>query len=468
MPSRSEKAGQAVIEQYGAEIFLDDPKERKLARQKKYERFQLIWSRRRWLGKVALYGLAVSAVIAILIPSRYESTVRLMPPDQQSTSALSSMATMAGGGVSRAIGTLSGLLGGGTSGDLVIGVLGSETVQDDLITKFNLRKVYHKKLWEDARDKLSSHTDTSVDKKSGIIEIVVKDRDPKRATAMAREYVDELNYVMSLVNTSASHRERVFLENRLQQVSQNLEQAEQSFSQFASKNTALDIPEEGKAMLTAASELEGQLIAAQTELQGLRQIYTDNNVRVRSTQARIDELQRQINKMEGGTSASTGGSSDQSGAESLELPSIRKLPLLGVTYADLLRETKVQEAVFEALTQQYELAKVNEAKELPSVKVLDPPDVPDDKSFPPRILLSVIGMLLAIGGGLWWIILSERWNKTDPHDPGKTFAKQVMADIARDIPWTSHNGQPTAAWKSRSESSKAPRAGTESLGSSDS
>src|SRR5260370_31347885 len=112
-------------------------------------------------------------------------------------------------------------------------------------------------------------------------------------------------------------------------------------------------------MVESAAILQGQLIAAQSELQGLKQIYTNNNVRVREVSARIQELQRQLDKMGGRGIADPGPASPQS--ESL-YPSIRKLPLLGLTYSDLYRRTKIQETVYETLSQPLELAKGNEGK----------------------------------------------------------------------------------------------------------
>src|SRR5207253_2187866 len=127
--------------------------------------------------------------------------------------------------------------------------------------------------------------------------------------------------------------------------------------QFSSKNAAIDIKEQGKAMVEGAAILQGQLIAAQSELEGLRQIYTDNNVRVRSVRARIDELKHQLEKMGGkgeNPSADSRQEQDSPAQQDSLYPSIRKLPLLGVTYADLYRRTRVQEAVFESLTKEYE------------------------------------------------------------------------------------------------------------------
>ena len=254
---------------------------------------------------------------------------------------------------------------------------------------------------------------------------------------MAGAYVDELNRTLASVSTSSARRERIFLEDRLRTVNQDLEASENAFSQFASKNGTIDIKEQGKAMVTAAATLEGEFIAARTELEGIRQIYSDNNVRVRSLKARIGELESQIQKV-GGQNDSA---SPESGTPADSLyPSIRKLPLLGVPYADLYRKTRVQEALFETLTQKYELAKVQEAKEIPTVKVLDPPSLPERKSFPPRILIVMFGGALAFSGGLIWIFGRRQWEQTDPADPGKVLAMEIFDTVKTSIPWVSRNG----------------------------
>lgn len=352
---------------------------------------------------------------------------------------LSALAGKAGSGLG-AIGALGGeMLGLRTTGDLFAGILQSQTVEDDLINKFELQKLYGERHIEDARKKLASRTAISVDRKSEIIEIDVTDRSPQRSAAMGAEYVAELNRVVTNLNTSSAHRERVFLENRLAQVRQDLETAEKNFSQFASKNTAIDIQEQGKAMIEAAATLEGQLIATQTELESLRQIYTDNNVRVRATQARVDELKLQLQKIGGKTESGVATADSDQDAESM-YPSIRQLPLLGVGYADLYRRMKVQEAVFETLTQEYELAKVEEAKETPSVKVLDPPRVPDKKSFPPRTLIVAGCTLLGFAFGISWVLGTARWEEIDPQDPGKLLTQEVFHSVSSYLHWTARNG----------------------------
>jgi capsule polysaccharide export protein KpsE/RkpR len=339
---------------------------------------------------------------------------------------LSAVAGRAGG-----LGAVAGdLLGVKNSGALFVGVLQSRTVRDRLIEDFNLRQVYRASKMEDARQALAEHTGISEDRKSGILSITVTDHDPKRAAAIAQTYVTELDRLVAQVSTSSARRERIFLEERLSTVKQDLNDAAKKFSDFASKNTAIDIPAQGKAMVEAAATLQGQLIAAESELRGLEAIYTDQNVRVRALRARVGELRAQLGKIGGepGTAGALSSKSDPS-----LYPSIRQLPLLGVTYADLYRQTKIEETVFELLTQQYELAKVQEAKEIPSVKILDVAVVPTKKSFPHRLILIVVGTAFGVFAVCAWLFAKRFWQAIDPQDPGKQFAEEVVGTLRLEV-----------------------------------
>jgi uncharacterized protein involved in exopolysaccharide biosynthesis len=401
---------------------------------------RLLWNHRRMLLLVSLYALLASTAIALLIPARYKSTARLMPPDNQSNfSGLGAMAAAATSLNEDGLqGIASDFLGLKSTSDIFVGVLGSRTVQDDLIQRFNLKSIYRDKHMEDARTDLTAHTDISVDRKSQIIEITVTDQSPQRATAMCQAYVEELNRLVVQLSTSAAHRERVFLEGRLQDVNRDLEAAEKDFSHFASKNTAIDVKEQGKAMVDAAAVLQGQLIAAESELEGLRQIYTDNNARVRSLRARVDELKLQLDKIAGKGEDISASSDDQQ--QDSSYPSIRRLPLLGVTYADLYRQTQIQETVLKTLTKEYELAKVQEAKEIPTVKVLDPASVPDKRSFPPRLLVILLGTFFSFSLGVIYVVESANWKAMDPKDPKKQFATEIWVGVKARAPWIAKNG----------------------------
>ena len=412
---------------------------------------RLLWDGRVLLVKVTLAALVISTVLVFFIPDSYDSYVQLMPPDSSSISGGSGMLGMLlGGGISTGsssggsssgsslgsglAGTVNDLLGGQKLGPLFIGILTSRTISDRIIDRFDLRKVYWKKTYAAARKKLLSRVQFTEDKKSGIIKINVEDRDRKRATAMAQAYVDELNTLLAQVNTSAASREREFLENRLTVVHGELEKASKDLSEFSSHNATLDPEDQAKAMLESAATLEGQLIAAKSELSGLQQIYTNENVRVRSLQAHIAELEQQLNNF---------GGKAYSGSTALDpnslYPPIRQLPVLGRQYLDLYRTVKIDETVYEMLTESYEMAKVEEAKETPSVKVLDAAKIPERKSWPPRPWLALLGAALGFLLGSAWIGGNEYWSAIDPNEPRKLLLTEMLTDLKCD--WAQVRGR---------------------------
>ncbi len=437
-----EAAIQPVVDELPA---LEVPLEEFRERQAKLLR--LLWHSRRSLLRAAAFGLLASTLIAFLIPKSYTSTTQLMPPDTQSSSGIAMMAAMAakvGGGLGSVAGDL---LGVKSSGALFIGVLRSQTAEDRLIQQFDLRKIYGKRLIADARMKLDENTSISEDRKSGIITIKVTDHSPQRAAALANAYVDELNSLVSELSTSSAHRERVFLEERLKVAKRDLDQAVNELAQFSSKNNTLDIQQEGKAMLDAAGSIAGEMIAAQSQLEGLRQIYTDSNPRVRSMEARVSSLRKQLEKLSGKQESNSNqappiGHAAEQAAEtgSMPYPTIRSLPLLGAKYSDYYRRAKIQETVYELLTEQYELAKVQEAKETPSVKVLDPGTIPEKKSFPPRLLIMFLGTFLAASLCVAWVVGADHWDHADPQDPRRMLAQEVAATLRAGTPWASRNG----------------------------
>jgi capsule polysaccharide export protein KpsE/RkpR len=391
-----------------------------------------LWRERRFVAKAFAYGLLLAAIVSLLIPPKYESTTRIMPPEKGGIGGLAAMLATVGGGDDKSGagslvgGLMSDALGVKSSGAVFIGVLKSRSVKDSLIDQFDLRKVYRVKYMEDAREELGDRTTIDEDRKSGIISITVEDRSPQRAMQMARAYSDSLGRLTTELNTSAAHRERVFLEERLKQVKGELDTASKDLSDFSSKNLTLDVKEQGKAMVTGAATLEGQLIATESQLSGLQQIYTPNNVRVRSLQARVDQLRSKLGELRGNGA----GGPDDSGDFGV---SIAKLPKLGLTYYDLFRRAKIEETVFEILTKQYELAKIEEAKEVPSIKVLDVAQVPELKSSPKRVLITLIGGFLAAILASSYMMASLRLRSVSASHPLSLFGLEMREGVAADV-----------------------------------
>jgi capsule polysaccharide export protein KpsE/RkpR len=386
----------------------------------------------RFLAVMAGLGFAIAFGFAWTIPNKYTSTAQLMPPDPQSLSSTSMLSALTG--LSYIAPNVGGLMiNTRTAGGTTIGILSSRTALDDIINRFDLRRVYHCDLYVDARQRLLGATSFTEDKKSGLITISVTDENRNLARDIAAAYVEELDKLLNLVSASSARRERVFLEQRLKSIKGELDSSSQKLSEFSSRNATLDIQKQGQATVEEASRIEGELITAQSELSGLKANLTDDNPRVRTVRARINELQTQLRKLSG-----EGESADGSDLKTGEmLPSVRKLPLLGVTYYDLYRQMTMQEGIYEALTKQYELAKVQEAKEVPPIKVLDEPVPAERKSSPHRLTIALLGTWIAAMVGIAWIIGGKWWQGTHDSHPVKALGLTLARSIRhRDVAMT--------------------------------
>jgi capsule polysaccharide export protein KpsE/RkpR len=309
-------------------------------------------------------------------------------------------------------------------------------VSGHLIDRFDLQHAYQKRYRTDTAKYLARHTSITDDKKSGVITITVDDTNPRRARDLVQGYLDELNLLVNHTSTSSAHQERVFIERRLATVRADLERAQRRMSDFSSTHATIDIKEQTRAMVDAASRLQSQMILEQSELDSLRQIYGDSNVRVRSVEARIGVLRNQLSRMSGSSAAVEDsevvihGSPGGTGGKNEEMyPPLRQIPRLAVPYGDLYREVQVQETVFELLTQQYELARIQEAKDVPVVSVIDAPDVPEKKFFPPRLLLTMLLALISIGGAAALLLADHRWSQLTAGDPRKQLARQIRYTV---------------------------------------
>jgi len=399
---------------------------------RKGEKLWVLWRSRRFLWGVTWKTLIASIVFAFLVPSHYKSAVRFVPAETSSSGGGSSMMgllskALGGENSSTAFGLdAASLLGAKTPGAFYVEVLKSRTVQDRLINRFDLRARYRKGTYFEARKKLAKFTDIEEDKKSGVIALTVTDYEPKMAAQIANAYVDELNRLAVDLNTSSAHRERQFLEERLATAKQDLARASASLSQFTSKNSMVDPQNEGRAVMDAAARMQGELIASETELKGLQQIYSDDNVRVRTLKARMAELQSQLKKL-------VGQNNDAAGQDavgwSAPYPSMHTLPGLGSRYAELYREAKIQEAVYAFVTQQFEMAKIQEAKELPIVRVMDAGVAPEKRSSPIRSLIVVGSVFGALLLACLWVLGKYRWQQMPVDDSYKLLAADVATEF---------------------------------------
>jgi uncharacterized protein involved in exopolysaccharide biosynthesis len=403
------------------------------------DKLTLLWRQRRFFWRVAWKTAIVAYAIAWLLPVHYEGVTKIIPSETQGSASL--MSKLGGGGAGGAASGLgldpTSILGLKTPGAFYVDIMKSRSVQDRLIDQFDLRRrytllgrwfphIYETRLgkrlkpgYYNTRKQLKSFTDFEEDKKSGVITVTCTDYDAQIAANICNAYVAELNRLASDLDTSDAHRERVFLEDRLKSAKQDLDHASLELSQFSTRNAVMDPQAQSRTMMDSAARIQGELIASESELKGLEQIYTPDSIKVRTVRAKIGELQAQLNKLMG----SGGPASDTA------YPNMRALPLLANQYSDLYRQAKIQETVYEFLTQQYEMAKIQEAKELPTVRVMDPAVRPEKKSGPIRTLIAGLSVLLALVIAGCWVIGQNVWQHLPAGDPHRLLAAEVGRDV---------------------------------------
>jgi len=348
---------------------------------------------RRLAGILSLF-LGMGLVLAFVIPPVYESSAAVMPSEAPTVggaamtqNSLAGMAAIASGAID---------LGLHTPGAKFIVILHSKTLADRLIDRFNLMQVYRARLRSLARETLANNTIILEDRRTGLITITVRDHDKQRARDLAQAYTEELNRLNAEMNAGAAHQQRVFLEQRLEEVKTQLDKTANELANFSSRS-AVFAPDQLKAQAESAVELEGKLMGLQTTLSGLLERYTEKNLRVQEVKAEIASVQEQLRKLRG--NQPSGGASG-GGSEPL-FPNLSSLSHLQPTYMGLLRDSKGLTALYEILEQQLELAKIEEVKELPTLRVLDTPELADFRVSPHRrAILMVAGFFgLLVGAG---------------------------------------------------------------------
>jgi capsule polysaccharide export protein KpsE/RkpR len=394
----------------------------------------LLWDHRRMLLRVAISIFLLSLIFACLLPNRYESVTRIMPPEQSNGGA-AMLAALLGRGAAGSAGSSGGLanlagslLGAKSSGALFITLLESGTVRGHLIDRFQLQQVYRKRYVQDTVKMLGSRTVITEDKKSGVLTIAVEDTDRRRARDLTQAYLNELDNLLAKVNTSSAGRERQFIEGRLRTVQVELARAQVELSDFSSRNTAIDIKEQTRAMVDSGAKLQGEMIVGQSELDSLEQIYGDENVRVRAAKARVAVLRQELERESGriGEEAREGGIDVDH-----PYPALRQLPSLAAHWADLYRTVRIHEEVFDLLSAQYEMARIEEAKSIPTVSVIDPPSWPEKKSFPHRFLIVLISTACALILAAFFLLAKRSWMTRDDCDPRRVLARRIWGSFER-------------------------------------
>jgi tyrosine-protein kinase Etk/Wzc len=359
------------------------------------ELFRALAPRRRLIFGITATTAVVAVVVSLLLPVYYRAETRILPPPEKGSNLAAQLLAQAGGLIAMA----GGAVGAKSPGELYVGMTKSRTVLDRVVDRFDLMKLYKKKYRQDAREKLLGVLTVREDRKSGIISLTVEDGDPKRASDMANAFVEELKSLAGGLALSEAAQRRLFFEEQLGQTKVALSRAEDEIRAFQQRTGVFQIDAQSRAIIEGIARLHAAIAAKEVEAKVLRSFATAQNPDLQRVEEEISALHTELAKTE--TSKGTGFDPI--------MPSGR-VPALGTEYLRKLRQLKYYETLFELLSKQYELAKLDEARDAIVIQVIDRAVPPERKAGPKRALIVVLSALIALflSGGVLAVLEVRR------------------------------------------------------------
>jgi tyrosine-protein kinase Etk/Wzc len=315
-----------------------------------------------WFSVVLL-----SIIYAFSLPNIYTAKTMFVSVEEDKSLTMGSALSQMGG----IAGLAGGALGGSAKAELYSTILKSDSIKDPIIDRFNLLTLYKAKYRYLVYKRMEGLTQITIGKKDGVISLSFDDKDPQRAADIANAYVEELGKLAASLRMRNAAKQRSFLASRLVDARTDMVKAEDALKGFQSENKALDVSQQTKASIESIAQFYAQLASMEVRLANLRRQFADSSQEVKANKTAIENLKHQIAKLEG-----SGGNGS--------IPTVGAVPELGQKYVRLMREFKIQDAVLEMLTRQFEIASLNEAQDVPPIQVIQIARVPEIRSKPVR------------------------------------------------------------------------------------
>lgn len=339
--------------------------------------------------RLLVLGPLVVGVTALgfsfLIPPTYTAKTQFLPPQQQQSAAASMLASLG------SLGGLAGAVGGiKNPADQFLAYMKSVTLQDTLVDRFKLLNRYESKTNTEARLELTSNVRLASGK-DGLISVEVDDKDPRFAAELANAHVEELGKLLGKLATTEAQQRRLFFEKQLTQAKDKLTQSE-----FALKATGVSggvLKSNPTSAVAAVAGLQAAVTAQEVKLGAMRGYLAETAPEFKQAMNELSNFKVQLAKQEKGTPKTVTNSSSEG------------------DYIAKYREFKYHETLFELFAKQYEIARVDEAREGAVIQVLDFAQPPELKSKPNKALITIVATLATGFGLLLFVFIREALRK---------------------------------------------------------
>jgi uncharacterized protein involved in exopolysaccharide biosynthesis len=351
--------------------------------------------RKRLIWMAAAVMVTVALVVALLLPNRYTASIAILPPQQGGSAGATMIAQL---------GNLGALAGMGSSGlsiknpnDLQVALLKSRSVEDAMVERFHLQALYHRRYVSSARRKWEQKTSVDNGLKDGVIRMSVTDTDPRRATDLVNGWLEEYRRFSATLAVTEAAQRRLFFEGQLAEAHAALGRAEEEMKQTGQRTGVIELDGQAHAMIASAAMLRAQVAAKRVEIQSMRQFAADGNPDLERVRQELSSLEAQLTAMDVDNERLGGDLVAPKG----------KLGQAGMEYARALREVKYREMVQDLLTRQYEVARVDEARQGSAAQIIDPAVIPDRPNYLYKIWIVLAALLFCLPAGLLIALAAE-------------------------------------------------------------
>jgi len=378
----------------------------------------------RWRRSILLSGLIAGVAmlgISFLLPKWYTASSSIFPPETNQFGSSSYVQMMQALQAPIVGPTASGL----TPSTIYIDILKSRRVGELVLEEFNLAKVYKIKVKSEALEALHKHTFyTLVD--NGLLTISFEDRDPQRAADVANRYVALLDEFNQEVNITKASRTKDFIAKQIDVHAEDLRDAEESLRIFEEQNNTLELDSQVQRAIEVVSALTADAIALEVDLELLRQYASQNSQEYIRKKKRYDEIVRQLRKFE------SANERDEVDVVRAFFPTFDSVPEMKLELARRMRRVLVEEKVYALLIEEHEKSSIEEARDTPTVHVLDYASVPDLKSRPKRAIVALAGGVAGVAWSSFMALFLTIWREDSSRGSSlRGVVQPLLSDFTR-------------------------------------
>jgi len=386
----------ALPEENGADI------ERSAGELNGFDVLLVLAKQKKILIGIPLLVAVLATGTTFLLPRIFRATATLLPPQQAQSGAAAMLAQLGG------IAAAAGAMGAKGPGEVYVSMLKSRTIADAVIKRHALTGVYGTTSPEKTRTVLGRNTAIAIEK-GGLLSIAVDDKDARLAAALANAYVDELTRLTRVLAVTESAQRRKFFEKQLEAAKNKLAQVELTLKNNLGTQGVVSVDANSQAIVQTGARLRAAASAKEIELDAMRAFVTPSNPSYRRAQEELNSVRRELTALENGSGEPSGAAMSSGGLKNIQV----------------LRDFKYYQMLYELLAKQYEAARLEEAKEVAVVQVLDPAVEPEVPIWPKRALTGAIAFVVGLLATLGFVFVSEAF-RTCLADPARSTMRSQL------------------------------------------